>query len=210
MTKTSKFIGILLISSLLLPMAPAHAKRIKCWKNNIGIRECGSMVPPEYSQTRIEIVNERGLVVDVIEAAKSPEQLAKEKALKLKHDQEEAERKERARLDAILLNAYTTERDLILARDTNLKAAQGQIDISKSNLKLMETNLLDVQQQAANYERSGKQAPEKLVERINHLTNQVALKKSAIEQKENEKKDMEFRFKRNLNRFRQLKGGRID
>lgn len=210
MVRYYKIISLLLASSLLLPAMTVHAKRIKCWKNSIGIRECGSTVPPEYSQSRIEIINERGLVVDVIEAAKTPEQLARDKELKYIRDQQEAERKERARQDAILLNAYTTERDLILARDTNLKAAQGQIDISKGNLRIMQSNLLDFQEQAANFERSGKKPPEHLVERIEYLSKQIKIKERAIEQKVSEKNDMAYRFKQDLERFRQLKGGRIE
>ena len=113
-----------------------HAANINCWRNNLGIRECGSVVPPEYSQQRIEVINERGVVVKVIEAAKTPEELADEREQKRLQEAEEAVRKEQARLDAILLNAYTTERDLILARDNNLKSAKGQIDISKGNLRI--------------------------------------------------------------------------
>lgn len=210
MTKMTKYISMLLVTGLLLPVSVVQARNIKCWKNNIGIRECGSLVPPEYSQSRIEIVNERGLVIDVIEAAKTPEQLARERQQELKRKQAEAERKERARLDAILLNSYTTERDLILARDTNLKAAQGQIDISRGNLKLMQSNLSDLRKQAANYERTGKQPPAKLVDEINKLGKQIEQKQIVIEQKEQEKKDMEYRYKRDLGRFRQLKGGRIE
>jgi len=210
MVKHAKLVTLILSGSLLLPVTSVLLPRnYMCWKNNIGIRECGASVPPEYSQSRIEVVNDRGLVIRVIEAAKTPEQLAREKEQKYKREQEEAMRKERARQDAILLNAYTTERDLIIARDTNLKAAQGQIDISKGNLKLMQTNLLDMQEQAANFERSGKKPPEKLVEQMKALGKQIEEKQRVIEQKEAEKKDMEFRYKRDLERFRQLKGGRI-
>ena len=56
----------------------AMAGSIKCWTNKEGVRECGAVVPPEYSQQRVEIMNERGIVVDVKEAAKTKEQLAEE------------------------------------------------------------------------------------------------------------------------------------
>jgi len=210
MTSTFQLAATLLIMSLLLAAGPVQAKTIKCWKNNIGIRECGRSVPPEYSQTRIEIVNERGLVVDVIEAAKTPEELAIEKEREHLRKLREAERKEQARLDAILLNTYTKERDLILARDNNLKAAQGQIDISIGNLRLMETNLSEMQERAANHERAGREPPEKLVKQINDLSNQIKNKKLHIEKKESDKRELEERYKNDLKRFRELKSGRID
>ena len=69
---TRLLIAILLLSANPLSLSAA----IKCWTNNDDVRECGHSVPPEYSQKRIEILNERGIVVSVKEAAKTKEQLA--------------------------------------------------------------------------------------------------------------------------------------
>lgn len=209
MTYLFRLITLSLVLTLSM-VGQVQARKIKCWINNSGIRECGRLVPPEYSQTRIEVVNERGLVIEVIEAAKTPEELAIEKEREHLRKLREAERKEQARKDAILLNTYTTERDLIIARDTNLKAAQGQIDISKGNLRLMQTNLQELQEQAANHERAGRQPPVKLVEKINDLSEIISKKKAHIERKEADKKELEERFSHDLKRFHQLKSGRIN
>lgn len=208
MTASFRQITILLITTLLLLAGPLQAKTIKCWVNKNGVRECGRSVPPEYSQTRIEVINERGLIVEVIEAAKSPEEQAIESEREHLRKLREAEQKEQARLDSILLNTYTTERDLLLARDNNLKAAQGQIDISKGNLKLMQGNLEDLQKKAANQERAGQKPSEKLVKEIASLSELVKKKKLHIEKKEEDKQDLEERYTHDLKRFRELKGGR--
>lgn len=190
--------------------AGSKSSTYSCWKNNLGIRECGTVVPPEYSQQRIEIVNERGLVIKVIEAAKSPEELAREREEKRLQEEEEARRKEQARLDAILLNAYTTERDLILARDNNVKSAKGQVEITKGNLKILQGNLADLQNQAANHERNGQKPPEKLIKEIDAVKKQVVLKTANVEKQEENLKIMEERFESDLQRFRELKKGRIN
>ena len=199
----------LLLVTLLLGTQYAYSATFYCWRNNLGIRECGSIVPPEYSQQRIEVVNERGLVVKVIEAAKSPEELARENEQKRLQELEEARRKEQARLDAILLNSYTTERDLLLARDNNLKSAQAQIEITNGNLRIMQSNLESLQNQAANHERSGHKPPESLVNEIESLKKQIAIKENNIEKQESNLKIMKERFESDLERFRQLKKGRI-
>ena len=199
----------LILALLMLSTQLAYAGNINCWKNNLGIRECGSVVPPEYSQQRIEIVNERGLVIKVIEAAKSPEELAREREIKRLQEEEEAKRKEQERLDTILLNAYTTERDLILARDNNLKSAKGQIEITKGNLRILQSTLEDLQNRAANHERSGHKPPDSLVKEIDDLKKQITIKSSNIEKQESNLKIMEERFESDLQRFRQLKQGRI-
>lgn len=210
MARRSKLINLIALSLLLVLHHSAHAKLIKCWTNKVGVRECGSTVPPEYSQSRIEIINERGLVVKVIEAAKTPAELAAERERNRAAQELEDRRKERARLDSILLNTYTTERDLILARDTNLKAAQGQIDISKGNLKLLQSNFEDLQKQAANYERAGKKPPKQLITKLDNSRELVKQKKIHIESKESSKKEMLEKFKQDLKRFKELKRGRIN
>ncbi len=200
MLNRSQLSKLFMLLMLLALHHPAQAKLIKCWENKAGVRECGSTVPPEYSQSRIEIVNERGLVAELA-AERERKRIAKE---------QEDVRKERARLDSILLNTYTTERDLIIARDTNLKAAQGQIDISTGNLKLLQSNFDDLQNRAANYERAGKKPPEQLIAKLNKARELVKQKKIHIESKVSSKKEMEEKFKRDLTRFKELKRGRIN
>ena len=186
--------------------AASKGGTIKCWRNDLGIRECGNVVPPEYSQRRIEVLNDRGLVVEVIEPPKTKEQLEKEREQAQQHKMEEAARKEQERRDAILLNSYTTERDLLIARDTNVKAAQGQLDIAEGNLKLMQNNLADLENRAGNYERSGGKPPKTLVDEIEKTKLQIADKEKVIETRKEEKAAMEQRFNKDLARFRKLKG----
>lgn len=179
---------------------------IKCWKNDLGIRECGSIVPPEYSQRRIEELNDRGLVVNVIEPPKTREQLEKERAEEQKRKAVEAAKKEQEHQDSILLNSYATERDLLMARDTNVKAAKGQLDIAKGNLKMLQNSLDDLQNRAGNYERSGKKPPQQLIDQINATKQQISQKQKIIDQRKEQKDTLESRYDKDLERFRKLKG----
>ncbi len=65
---------ILVLVTGLSPSPPAHA-RIKCWTNKDDIRECGNVVPPEYSQKGHEELSDQGIVIDRKERAKTPEEL---------------------------------------------------------------------------------------------------------------------------------------
>ena len=198
------------LSLCLLFSHSAQAKLIKCWFNKAELRECASNVPPEFSQSRIEIVNERGLVVRVIDAAKTPAELRRQRELDLAAKEIEDLRKERARLDRVLLNAYTTERDLLLARDNNLKAAQGQIDIARGNLKLLQSNYNDYQQRAANYERTGGKPPPGILKKLEKFRKLIEQKNLHIENKISSKNELQTRFKRDIARFQELKRGRFD
>ena len=197
--------ALLLGLALLLaaPMASAGS-RIKCWVNKDGVRECGQFVPPEYAQQRIEIVNERGIVIEVIEAAKTKEQLAKEAA-------ERRRLAEQKRRDKILLNTFTTERDIELARKSRIQAIESIIAITNSNTRSLKASLAKVQKRAANFERAGEEPPKELFEEMDSLKRQIQDNEEFVAKKQRDIIALEKRFDADLKRFRELKGiGKTD
>jgi len=198
--------GLVFMLSLLISAPSAMAGSIKCWTNTEGVRECGYSVPPEYSQQRIEIMNERGILIGVKEAAKTKEQLEEDARLaKLK--QEELQRQKESRLqDTILLNTFTTERDLKISYDDKMEVVKGQIDISNSGTRTLQQNLEAVQKKAANYERAGEATPEKVINEINNLKRQIKDNGKYTARKQQEIKALELKYEADLKRFRELKG----
>ncbi len=197
--------ALLLGLALLLaaPMASAGS-RIKCWVNKDGVRECGQFVPPEYAQQRIEIVNERGIVIEVIEAAKTKEQLAKEAA-------ERRRLAEQKRRDKILLNTFTTERDIELARKSRIQAIESIIAITNSNTRSLKASLAKVQKRAADFERAGEEPPKELFEEMDSLKRQIQDNEEFVAKKQRDIIALEKRFDADLKRFRELKGiGKTD
>lgn len=188
----------------------AMAGSIKCWTNNEGVRECGAAVPPEYSQHRVEVVNERGMVVEVKEAAKTKEQLAaeaEEAARLAKLKQEEQRRLEEQRLrDTILLSSFTTERDLKISYDDKIAAIRGIIDITNTSTRSLNENLQAAQKNAANYERAGEKPPEKVFKEMESLKRQIKENDEFIARKEDAIKALQRQYEGDLSRFRELKG----
>jgi hypothetical protein len=197
-----------LLAALILPCSPAGAAEIKCWKNDEGVRECGSVIPPEYAGHRIEVINERGVVVKVIEAAPTPEEIAERERKEQQKKEEEKRQAEQHRKDEILLRSYTTEQDIIIAKKNNLQAIQSIIDISEGSLNTLNSNLETLKKRAANYERAGKEPPKKLLHEIEQVNTQIEDKKAYIEKKKAEKKKMEQKFEAQLKRFHELKHGK--
>ena len=198
--------GFICLLGFLFSAPGAMAGSIKCWTTDEGIRECGNSVPPEYSQKRIDIMNERGIKVEVKEAAKTKEQLEEEARLaKLK--QEELQRQEEAHLqDTILLNTFTTERDLKISYDDKIEAVEGLIEITTSGSRTLQQNLQAVKKKAANYERAGEAIPEKVIDEINNLQRQIKDNEDFINKKQDEVKALNLKYEADLKRFRELKG----
>ncbi len=64
-------LALLFFAAGCLASVPAAA--IKCWTNKDGIKECGNVVPPEYSQQETTQINKTGIVTGKTERAKTPE-----------------------------------------------------------------------------------------------------------------------------------------
>ena len=198
--------GSIILLSYLASVPAVMAGSIKCWTNTDGVRECGYSVPPEYSQQRIDIMNERGIKVDVKEAAKTKEQLEEDARL-AKIKQEELQRQAEARLrDTILLNSFTTERDIKISYDDKIEVVNGIVEITNSSTRILQQKLQAVEKKAANYERAGETTPKDVLNQINSLKRQLKDNDKFIAQKEGEIKVLKQNYEADLKRFRELKG----
>ncbi len=197
--------AILVLALLLLTPLQAGS-RIKCWTNSEGIRECGQAIPPEYSQQRVEIVNERGVVVEVISRAKTPEELKEEQRQAEIRKQQERLKNEQRRQDMILLNTYATERDLRISRDRQREAINSIIEITRANTRTLKRKLAQVQKKIANYERAGETAPASLFEDMDSIKEQIDDNQHFVRKKEKLAKKIDDKFEADLNRFYELKG----
>lgn len=190
---------------LLAPVASVQAA-IKCWQNKDNVRECGQAVPPEYSQQRIEVLNSKGVVIKVIERARTPEEQAEFRRQENIHKAKARAIAAKKRKDLILIQTYTTEKDLLLARKQNLRAVEGIISITENNTKTLEDNLNILKKRAANYERAGEQLSEDLLADMENLRTQIQDNKDFTRKKLQAKQLTEARFDADLKRFRELKG----
>lgn len=198
-----------LLPCLLLGSGSAIAREIKCWRGHDNIRECGAVVPPEFSQQRIEVLNEHGIVVRVIPAAKSKEELAEIARRKKLEEQRRLRIAEQKRKDSILLQTYTTERDLELAYKDRTDAIKSIIDITNSNTQSLKKNLARLQKRAANYERSGQQPPKALTTDMENLMRQIRDNDEFIAKKQKTLIELSKQFDADLERYRLLKQGKV-
>ncbi len=196
------------LAAALLFSATVEA-RIVCWTNNEGIRECGNAVPPEYAQKETRTLNKRGMTTDVRERAKTPEELAAERA---KQEEEErlaaeqaAREREQQRRDRVLLSTYLTEADIIRSRDRQSSSIDATIEITHISMDKLQQRLDAEKKKAARYERVGKPLPEALQSEIASLQSQIDDKQGFIERKEQEKQRLHEKYQADIARFRELK-----
>lgn len=195
---------ILGVSAFLISQ-PVFAAKFKCWTNSDGVKECGSYVPAEYSQKRIETRGDSGRVVEVKERAKTEAELAEiDRLAKLKAI-EDAKIAEQKKKDDILLKTFTSERDINMLRDSKVNVIEGIITVTNSNNKALKKKLEKSQKKAANIERRGKKPPANLLEDIKTIENRIIKNKKSNKTKREEQKSIKDKFAKDLQRFQTLK-----
>lgn len=189
---------------------PADAARMKCWKNNEGVTECGNTVPPEYAQKGHTEKTKSGLTKSVTKRAKTKEEIAQEEAEKAKRKAEEREaarlKAEQAERDRLLRQTYTTEEDIVLVRNGKLAAIDSRIKHTRQIIASLETSLTGMQKKAAKQERGGKKVDDKLMSKIKDTKEQITANNQFIADREAEIESINRQFDADVTRWRELKG----
>ena len=209
MLTTPRIITAAVAATVVLLLAPIASAGIKCWTNKEGFRECGNAVPPEYAQQGHTELNKQGVVVNEQVRAKTAEELAAEAAEQERMAKEDAERekvaKEQAMRDRVLLDTFTTEEDLVLARDGKMQALDARIQHSQNVVDKLAESLQTLEEQAAKAELSGNAVPEKVKEDIARVKRQLSENQGFITLRQREKQEITRQFESDLARYRELK-----
>ena len=201
---------VALACALALPLAAEAG--IKCWTNKEGVRECGNSVPPEYAQGEHVEKNKSGLVVKKQERSRTHEELAAERERRAADAKAKAEAKaaaaQRAKADRVLLDTFSSEDDLVLARDGQLTNVEAQIKITESHVAKLNKQLDQMIGQAADVEKRGRKVPDNLTSNIESVRDQIDDQHAFIADKRREQDTIRAKFDADIARFRELRAQR--
>ncbi|MDH3871329.1 MAG: DUF4124 domain-containing protein [Gammaproteobacteria bacterium] len=189
-----------------LVVTAVSAERTFKWVDEEGNIHFGDRVPPRYANIEREEINEHGRTVKVYEAPKT----AEEKAEIRRQAELEAAEKERAKKRAIhdrsLLATYTSEEDMLMARDGKIASVDALIQLTSSRIESSRKRLLTLETEAAEFERSGKPVPKILQSQITTARSQLIENEAFVITKEKEKQVITEKFSADISRYRELKG----
>lgn len=199
-------LGSILAAAALIAMPlQSQAARLYKWVDDQGNTHYGDKVPPEYSKQERKVLNDQGVQVDKLDAAKTPEQIAEERRLEQKRREEERKLAEQKAHDRMLLATFTTEDDMILTRDGKIAAIESVIRITQGRIQKLKQTIEQYTRQAANLERTGKPVPDDLHNQITQARNQVESYQQFIRAKHQEQEAIREQFEDDIRRFRELK-----
>lgn len=206
MKKFFRVMSSFLVAAGMLAAGPAiQAATIKCWTNKEGVKECGTRVPPEFSQEGHEEINKQGRVIKEEERAKTQEELDADKATDAAELEQKKAIEERAKKDKILLDVYTKVEDIEKVRDDNIKNIKGRITLAKSRVDKIQADLDKRIQAAAEAERGGKTPNAVLLKDIEVLKQRVKDNQNFIAEQQKQVEDTRAAYSADIERFKELK-----
>ena len=184
----------------------AGGARMKCWVNHEGIRECGDMVPPEYIQQGYMEIDKEGIVRDVKERAKTPEELAEARRLAALEAKKQREKEKQQTRNRVLLQTFSSVRDIERARDDRVSALEAAIKMAGIRSENIRLKLNDYIKRAADSQRMGKTPAPALLEDIEALRGQIENNVRFIAEQRIEQEQIRQAHALDIERYKRLKG----
>ena len=184
----------------------AGGARMKCWTNHEGIRECGDMVPPEYIQQGYMEIDKEGIVRDVKERAKTPEELAEARRLAALEAAKRRQKEKQQTRDRVLLQTFSSVSDIERARDARITALEAAIKLSGVRNENIRLKLNDYIKRAADSQRMGKTPAPALLEDIEALRGQIENNVRFIAEQRIEQEQIRQAHALDIERYKRLKG----
>jgi chromosome segregation ATPase len=178
----------------------AEAKLYK-WVDESGTTHYGETIPPEYA-------NKETMKLDKGRLEKREDKLRDEqkKAVELDPVAEKA-RIEAKRHDDALVNTYSNEKEIDLARDRNLLQVEARINSNTTLLKSAQTTLDELNKERdAIAKQPQRKIPPSLTEDIAAAEERVAKLKKDLETSQKEMDTVKARYESDKQRYRELKG----
>lgn len=195
---------VLFASATVLAMSAAAQTRIYCCNDAKGRKVCGDFLPVECHGRAYEERDNRGFVSKSVEAPLSAEQQARRDAETLKKQEEAKQAAEERRRSLALLATYSSDKDILAARDRalaevdkNIKQAQQRLDEADKKKKKLESDKEFYK---------GKPLPEQVKADIRDNLKEIEAQKAAVAARTKEAEEVRARFDEERKRYLELTG----
>ncbi|NOQ69504.1 MAG: DUF4124 domain-containing protein [Gammaproteobacteria bacterium] len=199
-----RFALLTLFAFLISSSFSAQAKMYK-WVDENGQMHFGDKIPTQYLVKEHDELNEQGVVIKHKDAAKTPKQKAEARRIENERKKAALVEKRKRQRDRVLLDTYTTERDLIVARDSRLDAVGSQIQLAVSIIKDSNNKIESMEKQVAQIKTSNREVPSALYKRIENEKQQVSVQSKVMESHKKRRDEISIQFNDYIERFKVLK-----
>lgn len=195
-------VALALAVSLALPSA--EAANLYRYRNDNGVLVVDFRVPAEYVDNGYEILNETGVVVEVVPRALTEEERADASSAARLKRQAAAEQERLRQWDESLLLRYSTIADIEAARDRSLRDLKIRTSILKSNRRSLRQRIENIQAQVAEAERLGREPRVADLEAIETIKDEIAVTERQLTERQTQIDQVTADYQRDIERFELL------
>ena len=183
---------------------PVAAKMYK-WVDDNGTTHYSETIGGEYAHKDRSELGKSGRVIEKKEVLTPEERRASDQAdIKKRADEEAA--LERKRRDKALVNTYSNEKEIDLARNRNLQQIESRINSISSQLKTANDNLQAYQKEADARTNAGKEIHPNLQEDLKESQARLGRLQQDLEKARAEKETLDARYDADKARYKELTG----
>jgi uncharacterized protein involved in exopolysaccharide biosynthesis len=177
----------------------AEAKLYK-WVDNNGQTHYGETIPPEYANSDTKILDKNR-----IKDRDDGFDAGKKNAAKKETESDKAALEARRR-DEALLNSYSNEKEIDLARDRNLLQIEARVNSYTTMLKSAKSALVELHAEADALTQKGRKIPQSLSDDLKSGEELVTRRQQELDTSQKELEAVKARYENDKQRYRTLKG----
>jgi hypothetical protein len=203
--RTSLLSQILACALMLCLTSLVEAKQLYRYRNAEGNVVVDYQVPVESIGGGYEVLNNEGMVINVVPRALTPEERVLEDVENMREQEARMEQERLQQWDESLMLRYSTVNDIEDARRRALGDLQIRMSILKGNRRALKQNVENYQTQAANMERSGMAVDVERLRAIETLQNEIVSTERDIKDRRREIAELETAYDADIERFEMLR-----
>jgi hypothetical protein len=196
-------LALLLGAFLVAISLPAHAGLYK-WTDERGVVHYSDQMPPDVVNRASFQLNRQGITVGKTEQAKPVTRVVKDESEEQRARLAERERLIAQRRDKALIESYSNEREIELAKTRAVATIEGQVESAQSFVAQMQKRRDELESQKVTF--APRPVPGTIDREIETIDGEVARQKDFIAGKRKESATVGARYDADRQRFRELRG----
>lgn len=193
------------LALIVIVFSTAVEAKLYKWVDDKGVTHYGEVIPPEYANKSNALLSDKGRLIKRNEEINNTERRANEEVEAKKRIDNEA-KLEQSRKDKALLNTFSNEKEIDLARDRNLHQVESLISSVQSLQKSARESLKNYQQEAEERKRAGKKLHASLQADITESENKLAKLQLDLVKAQEKAASVKASYEADKIRFRELNG----
>ena len=202
-------VALFAVTTVYAQGKPSNAREAfyRC-KDSKGQTHYGDSLPPACTGFDTEVLNERGMLIRLIEGDRTRAARLEREATESKARKEREAREQR---DRMLIDTYSTIADIERLRDQRLELLVSQYRITEQNIKNLRERQTRVEQQISRFKPYNDQSnapplPDHLAEELVNLVNGMRVYQESLVKNKQEQAQVKSNFASDIRRFKELKG----